>query len=221
MQEDTNARQKAIHQTYEQQVAALDTSMLDQLYTRISALAGNLSAGAVQIQREGRVLTLTDSASARGLRLVMDDMLDLPEAARPGPFRMGNARVTVNTWDGTTRQWLLRNVAADGMQYRWVTLPGDVEIDDGVLTALLSGLQSGQAPPDPAETAHVSTATADFTGRPSGVGGQRWAIYNLYSQAMYEPGGLFSSADEAATALTDMVRTGQAPEGNWEVRPIA
>lgn len=219
--QDANARQEAIHQTYEQQVADLDTSMLDQLYARISALADNLSAGAVRVQRDGRALTLTDSASARRLHLVMDDVLDLPEAERPGPFRMGNARVTVNAWDGTTRQWLLRNVAADGMQYQWVTLPGDVRIDDGVLTALLGGLQSGQVPPDPAETVHVSTAAADPTGRPSDAGGQRWAIYNLYSQAMYEQGGLFSSADEAATALTDMVRSGQAPEGNWEVRPIA
>jgi len=135
--QDANARQEAIHQTYEQQVADLDTSMLDQLYARISAEA-------VRVQRDGRTLTLTDSASARRLHLVMDDVLDLPEAERPGPFRMGNARVTVNAWDGTTRQWLLRNVAADGMQYQWVTLPGDVRIDDSVLTALLGGVHGAR-----------------------------------------------------------------------------
>ncbi len=115
MQESDAVRTEDVHHTYEQQVAAMDTQMRDELWDHIAAVASASRTGehAVRVEQTERTLTLTDPETGHVLRFVMDEVLDLPEAERPGPFQMGNARVTITAWDGIVRTWLLRNVGAD------------------------------------------------------------------------------------------------------------
>ncbi|GAC1396429.1 MAG: hypothetical protein NVSMB65_15610 [Chloroflexota bacterium] len=174
MQDQDAASAEAVHQTYERQVAETNAARVDDLWARIEAVVGT-GAGRPRASRQERGLTVTDPASGRTLRFVMDDVLDLPEDQRPGPFGMGNARVTMTAWDGTRRAWLLRNVTAGGIDYQWVTLPGDVAVGDEVIAALVAGLTSGEMPPDPAETVHMDATTAASATLATG---DRWAIYN-------------------------------------------
>jgi len=221
MQEVNSVRAEEVHHTYEQQVAAVNAQMRDQLWGRVAALARAIGGGdGLRVEHDDRTLTMTDAATGRTLRLAMDEVLDLPDRERPGPFGMGNARVIVTAWEGTERTWLLRHTTTGTLEYRWVTMPGDVLVDDDILAALVQGLRRGELPPDPAETAHLDVDSPS-AGVASLATGTRWAIVNLYSGERHGPDQIFSSGDEAFEALKDLVRGGRLQEGDWEVRPVS
>jgi hypothetical protein len=207
------------HRIYEEQVAALDTRMLAALWERIAAAAGASAGPALRVERDERTLTLTDPASGRALRFEADDVLDLPERKRPGPFLMGNARVALSAWDSTRRAWLLRHIATGDLDYAWVTLPGDV-VDDAMLASLVDGLRRGTMPDDPARLVSLDVASPE-TGVASLATGRRWAIVNLYSGQRQSAHQVFGSGAEAGAALAELVRRGELQEGDWEVRPVS
>jgi len=221
MQRTEETRAEAAHHIYEQQVAAVDARMRDELWDKIASAAGAPGTGedALRVAHDARDLILTDPPTGRTLRFVADEVLDLPEGERPGPFQMGNARVTLTAWDGTQRAWLLRHVAGEVQEYAWVTLPGDVPVDDGMLRDLVVGLRRGQMPADPSETAHLDT-TAPENNVTSLATSIQWAIVNLYSGQVHRPDEVFAGGAEAGAALKELVRSGELQEGDWEVRPM-